>query len=344
MSTSNNYGFNTLFNSQLPKREQRALLRRIAIAACCGVLALILILSISMAIYTAFSGPSDPDNKPGNRNDVDYKPESFNQDDIKFGSLVLVNDANPYTVPTDTAHLSSIYDISRGKPYSYAAISADMEGNALAAMDAMLVEQYSVNNVTITVRKAYPNDKATTATTPNEFYTGLVVELKLIDNKQGTYNLADDQIVYNWFKENAYRFGFIMYAAEEEAQTGIPGTSNYFRYIGVAHTTYIHEHNVKNPAATINNLEAYLNALPQRDQENPLEIEGADGNKYLVYYTSAGDSIQLPKNFEFEKSGDNKNGVIITINLNKPITTEAQTESESESVTETTPAAASDEA
>ena len=344
MSTSNKHGFNTIFNSQLPKREQRTLLRRIAIAACCGVLALILILSISMAIYTAFNGSN---NNPIKDKDITYTDKTFTVDDTKFGSLVFVNEENSYTLPSDTKHLASIYDISRNKPYSFAGLSSSMDDNALTAMDAMLIAQNTANNVKISVRKAYPKDKISSTTTSNEFYTGLVVELKLIDNNDGTYNLADNQTVYDWFRNNAHKFGFIMYAAEERVQ---PGTSNYFRYIGVAHATALYDYNTANPDTPMN-LKDYLGALKGYNQNNPFSVKDANNNQYLVYYTTVtkNTTIKVPTNCEYTVSGDNMGGVIVTINKNARVTPEVETtnesalESETESVTETTNVSDNDE-
>jgi D-alanyl-D-alanine carboxypeptidase len=114
---------------------------------------------------------------------------------------------------------------------------------------------------------------------------------------------------YNWLYENAHKYGFIVrYPEKKAAITGQDGISHIFRYVGVAHATYIYENDLC--------LEEYLKLL--RDTytyENPLAIKGADGKSYQVYYAEADESssITVSTRYSYEISGDNMNGYIVTM-------------------------------
>ena len=55
----------------------------------------------------------------------------------------------------------------------------------------------------------------------------------------------------------------------------------------------------------------------QKLYEKPLEIKGADGKQYAVYYVEDDSEIEVPSNYNYEISGDNKGGYIITVDLSK---------------------------
>ena len=91
-------------------------------------------------------------------------------------------------------------------------------------------------------------------------------------------------------------------------KTGVTGYTSAYRYVGVAHATYM----------TANNLclEEYVEYLKANvDDKNPLSVTGADGKVYNVYYYSVNGSatIKIPTNFAYTVSGTNDGGVVVTI-------------------------------
>ena len=101
---------------------------------------------------------------------------------------------------------------------------------------------------------------------------------------------------YKWIYSNAHKYGFVPVSAN----------SNVFRYVGIQHAT----------AARSNGtyLNTYLKKLKNATVETPLILD-ANGTS-VAYYCPIND-VKVPKNYDYDISGDNVGGVIITVNLSK---------------------------
>ena len=99
---------------------------------------------------------------------------------------------------------------------------------------------------------------------------------------------------YKWIYQNAHKYGFI----------AVSKSSNVFRYVGVQHATA-----AKSQGLYLNN---YLKKLKQATIENPMKL---DVNGTAVAYYCPINDVKVPKNYSYVISGDNVNGVIITVNL-----------------------------
>jgi D-alanyl-D-alanine carboxypeptidase len=74
----------------------------------------------------------------------------------------------------------------------------------------------------------------------SEHQTGLAVD---VDNKQLTYTNFGKAKEFNWMKENAYKYGFILrYTKEYEPITGYKDEPWHYRYVGIEIATYIQNH------------------------------------------------------------------------------------------------------
>lgn len=100
--------------------------------------------------------------------------------------------------------------------------------------------------------------------------------------------------VYKWIYNNAHKYGFI----------AVSKSSNVFRYVGVQHATA-----AKSQGLYLNN---YLKKLKQATIENPMKL---DVNGTAVAYYCPISDVKVPKNYSYVISGDNVDGVIITVNL-----------------------------
>ena len=104
------------------------------------------------------------------------------------------------------------------------------------------------------------------------------------------------------------------YPNSKAAITGVSAYEYCFRYVGVAHATYMVTNNLC--------LEEYTARLAASyTKDSPLEITAADGHKYEVYYVAAsGDitTLEIPKNYVYDISGDNIGGFIVTVHLDEP--------------------------
>ncbi|MNN51152.1 D-alanyl-D-alanine carboxypeptidase [compost metagenome] len=111
-----------------------------------------------------------------------------------------------------------------------------------------------------------------------------------------------------WLRANAWSYGFILRYPEDKTDiTGIKYEAWHFRYVGLPHSLIMKEKNMV--------LEEYLADLKQRKR-----LQFTAGNrKYLILYVPASQlgSVQLPAGHPYTVSGDNSDGVIVTVELSK---------------------------
>ena len=267
----------------------------------------------------------DPDH-PVNVGSVLYE-DSTSKDDITFiqatktadaihsGQLLLVNNDNRYTFPTGVS-LLRIYDNMTLKPNGstiYRPVSTDykLEAEALSALNAMMYKHYEFDDVaTFAISSAYRTleDQAAlnSSVLPgySDHHTGYCVAIQYSDRS----NLEAD----HWIYQNCHKFGFIVrYPEGKESITGISDYEHCLRYVGVPHATYMYQNNLC--------MEEYLDLLKNNynSLEKRLSIPAADGVSYEVYYIAASDedviTLDVPSNYTYTISGDNRSGFIVTI-------------------------------
>ena len=103
---------------------------------------------------------------------------------------------------------------------------------------------------------------------------------------------------YKWIYSNAHKYGFV----------AVSSSSNIFRYVGVTHAT----------AAKMKGLtfDKYLNQLKSATPESPMKVDASGA--YIAYYCPIS-NVTVPKNYSYEISGNNIDGVIITVNVSKSV-------------------------
>lgn len=107
-----------------------------------------------------------------------------------------------------------------------------------------------------------------------------------------------------WIEKNAWKYGFILrYPKDKIDITGIEYEPWHIRYVGLPHSAIMHERN--------DALEEYLSFL-QQERKITAKVKG---KKYTVSYYPESDirTIELPANKEYEISGDNMGGIILTV-------------------------------
>ncbi|MCP1495242.1 D-alanyl-D-alanine carboxypeptidase [Peribacillus frigoritolerans] len=108
-----------------------------------------------------------------------------------------------------------------------------------------------------------------------------------------------------WIEENAWKNGFILrYPANKTDITGIQYEPWHIRYVGLPHSAIMQEMNLA--------LEEYLDYLKD---EKSISI-CVEGKKYTISYYPISQNgtieVEVPANEQYEISGDNMNGVIVT--------------------------------
>lgn len=248
---------------------------------------------------------------------------SFSEEQLHTGDLILVNAEYGYDFDANAAlEIVKIRD-AQSFPYPLSKEEFSIAGKVMSSLDAMIrdcneamgTEYTSISsawrskeyqqNVWDEIQDLYGEDYARKyVAVPgfSEHHTGLALDLGIIysDGSEGTFSESENAV---WMAENSWRYGFVRrYAEDKQDITGISNEAWHFRYTGIPHAAYMHEHNLC--------LEEYLDYLKnETSQESPLTVT-ADGKTWKIFYTSE-QKIPAPEG-EITVSGDNRGGYIVT--------------------------------
>lgn len=295
--------------------------KKITFIAIYATIAVIVCLLAALLITQIVANKNTPD--PSGEGDVGSPTESFTEEGVTAaqlhsGSLVLVNSEYKWSIEDDP----SMVLISEKYPNIPCVIAYPAtykaEPTALKAFNQLMIDAYkNISDAKIEVNAAYRTfaDQVELSSTPageSEFHTGMAFRLVHSSENEKSVAINNSSLgdKYQWIYDHAHEYGFIVrYPENKAAITGQDGISHIFRYVGVAHATYMKANDLC--------LEEYLELLRTTySYENPLAIKGADGKSYQVYYTAENENgnIMVPTRYGYEISGDNMNGYIVTIN------------------------------
>ena len=319
MANPNNRGFNTIQNSRVAGRRKNETLQMYTMLGVIGMAVLTIVLLVVMGIAGLVGRDSGNENRPIGEK-VEWASFTVTATDTVRGDLVLVNNAHVYTFPSTNDHLAeifSVWDDHTPRLYELSGLSKYMDKTALTALDKMLVDFHTATGLdNIQLRHAYRTleDQEGKDILPgySDHHTGLGCALMYTKDGQA-YDLSVDP-AYSWLFENCHKYGFIVRYPEAKAdKTGISDYNNYFRYVGVAHATYMNANGLC--------MEEYVEELKKHDHEDPLKINAADGKTYQVYYVAVDGSatVKHPTNYAYTVSGTNEGGVIITVDRSAPL-------------------------
>lgn len=288
------------------------------------LLATLLVVQVVASIKAKKAAENPPADDGANSNYIALQVDAAKLD---TGSLILVNKNNEYIFANNPEVVSFP---TSGNKYGLKDGTLKANPTALTAFNDMMDALYkNVPEADIVVMTAYRTKEYQDSLgngTPggySDFHTGLSFELKDGNKYDDSYDNIDDLDKYDWLYKNAHKYGFIVrYPANiPESDTGknagksfsaITGVDDYayvFRYVGIAHATYIYQNELC--------LEEYLELIrTSHAYGSSLSIKGADSRSYEVYYFAAtGDSteLQVPVKYAYEISGDNMNGYIVTV-------------------------------
>ncbi|AWB44722.1 D-Ala-D-Ala carboxypeptidase VanY [Paenibacillus sp. CAA11] len=122
-----------------------------------------------------------------------------------------------------------------------------------------------------------------------------------IGSSQAEMNRAPEG---KWLKDNSWKYGFVLrYPEDKTAVTGIQFEPWHFRYVGLPHSAIMWEKNLV--------LEEYLDYLKQQGSVSTTIGE----ENYQVFYYPVNENriITVPAHGEYEISGNNQDGVIVTV-------------------------------
>ncbi len=315
--------FNTIRQSQCDKRAKRATQKRFVLLAICAAAILIVLAALVLLICSIVDTIAS--NAPGNHNpaNVTYQAYTQTEDDLERGELILINSENAYSFPKNaTSALADMREelesVTEEALYGFRSATDKylFNAKALAAFNSMMEKYYEVTeDDTLVIQTAYRSKE--------QQPSGSSIKPGHSDHHSGYCIAFTDAFTKNetatWITENCHKYGFVVRYPEKKADiTGIE--YNYeecFRYVGIAHATYMMENELC--------LEEYVKLLANDHNYDGdhLQVTGADGNNYSIYYVPLSSdpvtTLSVPKNFSYTVSGDNDGGFIVTVNLSDPI-------------------------
>jgi D-alanyl-D-alanine carboxypeptidase len=133
--------------------------------------------------------------------------------------------------------------------------------------------------------------------------SGYCVDLCILNADESISKISEN----TWLENNAYLYGFVFsYTEADEATTGIAAAPYHLRYVGAVHAGIMHEQNLT--------LSEYYDFLKSHTISVPLYYT-VNGTVYTVYYVPANDGtteVPVPLNANYEISGNNSDGYIVT--------------------------------
>lgn len=239
----------------------------------------------------------------------------ISKEQIYEGNLLLVNKDNPIQdegLPTDIVNLYENKELIKGTALLDNTVQLSM---SVAERFGEMVEaasQTGVNHFMIssgyrdkTEQEKLYLEKGSDYALPagySEHNAGLSLDIG------STLKSIDVAPEGEWLKENAWDYGFILrYPANKTAITGIHYEPWHFRYVGLPHSMIMKEKQLT--------LEEYLDFL----KEQTTFTTTIKGESYEISYIPVSEqtTIEVPIHSNYELSGNNVDGVILTIVKNQ---------------------------
>jgi len=245
----------------------------------------------------------------------------MDESDIHRGPLLLVNHDHSFEIPDDL-NLINVVEVqtTEFRVQHDASLLAYILMEPLdEMMDAFLT---ATNNRAVTIRSAFRDYESQRrilstytsrmgrrealrwASLPghSEHHTGLAFDFGVMS--AGTATTFTGTGSTSWFRRNSYRYGFILrYRQNKTEITQTAYEPWHFRYVGLPHAAIMFENDWC--------LEEYIELIRDYTFEEPFKFEYEE-ILYEIYFTTSTD-VKLPLNSEFDISGNNIDGFIVTI-------------------------------
>lgn len=240
------------------------------------------------------------------------KKIKLTKEDIYQGNLLLVNNEYPVhqeSIKSDVVNLFTHKESSKGyglldNEIKLSEEIADKFSEMIAAAgkkggrDFVITSGYRDLDEQARLYKEMGSDYALPAG-HSEHNLGLSLDVGSTQTKM------DKAPEGKWIEKNAWKYGFILrYPMDKTDITGIQYEPWHIRYVGLPHSVVMQEKNL--------DLEEYLDYLKE---EKKISIS-VNGKKYTISYYSISQNetieIEVPADEQYELSGDNIDGVIVT--------------------------------
>lgn len=301
------------------------------IVAAVILLALILILSggddktqtPEQDMQTAQSGSDVGESQTPTLSD-DWQVLTMTQSDMAQGHLILVNADYAYD-PNQAEDLVAVYS-EKNDYYYVSTVELLVSRTIMSSLNNWMEDFYQetgIDNIELvaghrTVEyQQYLRDRAVenhgqehadnyiALPGHSEHHTGFAIDLDTYYAETDSLGGFDGTGDYAWVVENAWRYGFVQrYPSNKQDVTGISYEEWHFRHVGLPHSKIMYDNNL-----CLEEYIAYLRNYPFDGNHLTVEVED---DSYEIYYCQ-GLTVTVPKDREYEISGNNVDGFIVTI-------------------------------
>ena len=261
---------------------------------------------------------------PNIPSEMNYATIAKDSEDIHKGDLILVNAQYPCEFDAEAimngtsadvsfVTMKSVLDTKDETHYTAADFQVGLDRTTAFCMDAWFEGFYdATGNSDLRIVGGYSAGSGDL-----DFRTGRTFSVGTYP-ETGSSNFYMPDGVYSWLDEHSAEYGFILRYPEGKDEyfdnTITSHRSATYRYVGVAPALYIKEHNMC--------LEEFLNMMQEHLIDNMVTVQNGDSQWGMYYVPVNGSSPQtsfsIPAtDWEYEVSGDNMNGFIVTVALNE---------------------------
>ncbi len=236
-----------------------------------------------------------------------YKTVSVANEDLHKGSLVLVDSSHAAEGNVESkSFMDFTYDHLR-LPSKNLTIAAETTDSLVNMFNAFF-NATKLGNVMIYSTMNAPTAAQYSVVIP-ERVTGLTIDMAVLNEANGSHTPFTGDGNYAWFLEHAHEYGYVQrFPAGKDEKTGQSELKWHYRYVGVPHAQYMHEHSLC--------LEEYLEELkskyPYSGNHLKVTVGETDYEIYYVPVSTGATSVSVPKDKFSEISGDNVGGFIVT--------------------------------
>lgn len=252
-----------------------------------------------------------------------YTNVSVETNNIYSGNLLEVNGNHIYQFPTGDTNIVTLYDHIKTEYYGVSDFEVKLDEEVIEHLNDLMQDfAETQNNTDIVIiggyrsaedqNQRYNNGISGVIAGFSDYHTGRSFDMGVFPQDGASSGYYSPTGVYAWIDEHAADYGFVVRFPEgKESFTNEISRTQTYRYVGVPHSTYMKRNNLC--------LEEYIEKIKSYTMDKPLEISSGK-DLYKVYYIGAdsGYTTQLgvPKDEEYEISGNNEDGFIITVKVN----------------------------
>ncbi|MDE6034922.1 MAG: D-alanyl-D-alanine carboxypeptidase family protein [Ruminococcus sp.] len=251
-----------------------------------------------------------------------YAEVPLDTEKIYSGNLITVNGNNIYHFPEEDTNIVTLYDHISTQYYGVSDLVVCLDEEVIEhlneLMEGFAESQYNTDIVVIGGYRSaddqaqrYNDGISGVMSGFSDYHTGRSFDMGVFPADGSGSGYYSPTGIYAWIDEHSADYGFVVrYPEGKEVYTNERARTQTYRYVGVPHATYMKQNNLC--------LEEYIEKLKTYTINKPLEISSGT-SLYKVYYVGAGEEketeIGLPVTGDYEISGNNQDGFIVTVKV-----------------------------